>query len=102
MAIAEAMVLGTPVVASRVGGVPYMIKDQCTGLLYETGDIPGLVVCLRSLLDNPHWRASIGRRAQTFARITYAPERVAAATVDVYRQLINEADSKRHSENECS
>ena len=88
MAIAEAMVLGTPVIASRVGGVPHMIEDRCTGLLYEAGDLPGLVRCLRFLLADPPWRDILGRQAQTHARGTYDPERIAADTVEVYRQLL--------------
>jgi rhamnosyl/mannosyltransferase len=83
------MVLGKPVVASRVGGVPYMIEDRYTGLLYEPGDIPELANCLRSLLDDAQWRASIGQRARALARSTYAPDQIAAATVDVYRQLLH-------------
>ena len=88
MVIAEAMVLGTPVVATNIGGVPYMIKHDHTGLLFSVGDIDALVHNLVRLLDNTELRSNISRQAQAEARIKYAPDRVAAATINVYRELL--------------
>jgi glycosyltransferase involved in cell wall biosynthesis len=88
MVIAEAMAIGIPVVATRVGGVGDMITHGETGLLYECGDVSGLIDCLRGLLREPAARAQLGDRARRLARTTYAPEHVADATVLAYSALL--------------
>jgi glycosyltransferase involved in cell wall biosynthesis len=88
MVIAEAMAIGIPVVASRVGGVGDMIAHGTTGLLYDCGDVPALVRCLRSLLLDPTARARLGDSARAKARATYAPERVGDALVQAYSTLL--------------
>ena len=41
--VGEAMLLGVPVISSNVGGVPSMITDRSDGLLFEKGDVNGLI-----------------------------------------------------------
>ena len=60
VAILEAMALGTPVVATAVGGVPAVVQDGVTGLLVEAGDAPGLAQAVDRLLGD---RALAGRVA---------------------------------------
>ncbi|HEY3673393.1 MAG TPA: glycosyltransferase family 4 protein [Acidimicrobiia bacterium] len=49
----EAMAAGTPVVATRVGGVPEIVDDEVTGLLVGPADTDALVRALRRLHDDP-------------------------------------------------
>ncbi|MFB6077872.1 MAG: glycosyltransferase, partial [Halarchaeum sp.] len=51
--IYEAMAAGTPVVASRVGGIPEMVVDGETGVLVDPHDPAGLAATLDDLLDRP-------------------------------------------------
>lgn len=90
MVIAEAMAAGVPVVATRVGGIPDMIRHGETGLLYPVGDIPELAHCLRRLLLEPDLQARLAQQAQEFARATYSPSRVAKATVAAYEQMLRQ------------
>jgi glycosyltransferase involved in cell wall biosynthesis len=48
----EAMACGRPVVASRIGGLPWVVEDGATGLLFEPGDAAGLAGQLARLLDD--------------------------------------------------
>ncbi|MBD3182825.1 glycosyltransferase [Candidatus Poribacteria bacterium] len=89
MVIAEAMVLGTPVIATNVGGIPYMIENMRTGILYQPGDITGLAKHIRELLSNTDLWSDISKKAQLEARNKYSPENVADMTVNVYRKLLN-------------
>lgn len=89
MTIAEAMAVGVPVVATRVGGVSDMVKHGETGLLCEAGNMRGLTSCMRQLLEDPSLGIRLGDHAREFAQENYLPERIAAATVAAYRQLLN-------------
>lgn len=44
----EAIGRGIPVIAARSGGIPEMIKDRCSGFLYDSDDLHGLIHLLRS------------------------------------------------------
>jgi glycosyltransferase involved in cell wall biosynthesis len=48
----EAMASGRPIVASRIGGLPYTVADGATGLLCEPGDVPDLVSKLEMVLTD--------------------------------------------------
>lgn len=56
----EAMAAGRPVVASRLGGLPFTIPDGATGLLFEPGDALDLAAKLTRLLNNIGLRHTLG------------------------------------------
>jgi glycosyltransferase involved in cell wall biosynthesis len=56
----EAGVFGLPVIATRVGGVPEIIRDNQDGILVAAGDIVQLAEAMRVLLDAPDGGAVLG------------------------------------------
>jgi len=70
MIIPEAMAAGTPVIATRGGGIPEIIEDGVNGLLVERGDVEDLGAAMLYLLRNPDRRRVMGeaarRRAEDF------------------------------------
>ena len=56
----EAMASGIPVVASRIGGLPFTVVDGVTGLLAEPGDPADLARQIAKLLDDPPLRRQMG------------------------------------------
>lgn len=60
----EAMAAGMPVITTRVGGIPDIIKEGETGYLLEPDDYDGLCDRLRSLIDSPDLRHEMGRKAR--------------------------------------
>jgi glycosyltransferase involved in cell wall biosynthesis len=56
----EAMGVGRPVVASRIGGLPFTVADGATGLLCEPGDPQDLARKFEALLDDPALRERMG------------------------------------------
>jgi len=58
--ILEAMLLGKPVVASRVTGSQELVVAGETGLMYEYGDVAALAGCLRALIPDAEKRSSMG------------------------------------------
>lgn len=56
----EAMGCGRPVVASRLGGLSWVVDDEITGLLFEPGNVDDLTSKLRRLLDDADLRQRMG------------------------------------------
>ena len=90
---AEAMAAGVPVVATRVGGTPDLLKQSQLGILYEVGDVAGLVSALERLLAGPEYAHDLARAAQTEARKRFLPNNVAADTVVIYRSLLQSSST---------
>jgi glycosyltransferase involved in cell wall biosynthesis len=56
----EAMAVGRPVIASRLGGLPYTVAEGATGLLCEPGDAEDLARKIETLLDDADLRQRLG------------------------------------------
>jgi glycosyltransferase involved in cell wall biosynthesis len=56
----EAMGVGRPVIAGRLGGLPYTVADGSTGLLFEPGDAGDLARKIETLLDDRELRRRLG------------------------------------------
>ena len=69
--LVEAMALGRPVVATRVGGIPAVVLDGETGRLVAPDDPPALAGAVTELLKDPGVRRRMGeagrRRADEFS-----------------------------------
>ncbi len=78
----EAMLRGTPVVATRVDGTPDVVRDGDTGYLVEPGDADGLASALRRVLRDP----DVDRMGER-ARARVAASVSTAAYVDGHRRL---------------
>jgi len=65
--ISEAMACGIPVIAARVGGIPYMVRDGETGFLIDPGDPTALADRLCDLLGDLELRQRFGKAAKTIA-----------------------------------
>jgi glycosyltransferase involved in cell wall biosynthesis len=68
MALLEAMAMSKPVVATRVGGIPDVVRDEANGLLVAPGDPPALAAALRRLLTEPALRDELGQQALATVR----------------------------------
>jgi glycosyltransferase involved in cell wall biosynthesis len=60
MVAVEAMAMNIPVVAAKVGGLPEVVENEKTGLLFETGNVIQLASALRDLIANPQRRKKMG------------------------------------------
>jgi glycosyltransferase involved in cell wall biosynthesis len=88
MCIGEAMAAGLPVVACRISGIPFMVKEQQSGLLYTKGDLAGLANSLRVLIQDHTRRETMGQQGREIAEKRWRPERIAMETLNVYRELL--------------
>jgi glycosyltransferase involved in cell wall biosynthesis len=56
----EAMAASSPLIASRIGGLPFIVAEGTTGLLFEPGDADDLASQIQVLLDDPGRRVQMG------------------------------------------
>jgi glycosyltransferase involved in cell wall biosynthesis len=84
LGLLEAMASGTPVVASRVGGVPEIVNDGQTGYLVDPGDTAGLRDRLSALLGNPRLARHIGDNARDLVVERFTWDGVAQRCLDCY------------------
>jgi D-inositol-3-phosphate glycosyltransferase len=87
MVALEAMACGTPVVASDVGGLAYLVKDGETGFTVPVGDASALAERLERLLVDQALLAKLGAQAQEYA-CEYAWENIVARLRGVYTELL--------------
>lgn len=70
----EAMACGKPVIGSNVGGVPDVIANGETGLLFESQNDADLAEKMKTLLDDPELRARFGRSGLRRSKELFSPE----------------------------
>lgn len=87
MVALEAMACGTPVIASQVGGLAYLVQDGLTGYTIPDNDPDILCEKLSGLLSDPDLHRQMGLCAAEYAR-DYAWERIAGQIVDIYKELV--------------
>jgi glycosyltransferase involved in cell wall biosynthesis len=84
----EAMACGVPVVGSDCGEIPHVIGDA--GLIFSENDVVGLRECLAGLVRDVNLRADLARRGRERVLARFTQARIAAQTVEVYRELVGQ------------
>ncbi len=87
MVALEAMACGTPVVASQVGGLAYLVQDGVTGFTVPVDEPVELARKLTSLLVDADLRSRLGRQAEQVAQ-DYAWEKIARRLILAYEALL--------------
>lgn len=67
VSVLEAAAFGLPVVATSVGGIPYLLRDGETALLTPAGDAPAMAAAVRRLLDSPQLAAALSANGRRLA-----------------------------------
>ena len=71
MSILEAMSYSVPVVSTKVGGIPELVRDGETGFLVEPGDLDALYRKLKCLIQDKELREKFGEKARQFVAAKY-------------------------------
>jgi D-inositol-3-phosphate glycosyltransferase len=88
MVALEAMACGTPVIASEVGGLAYLVRDGETGFTIPDQEPEALCEKISWLLSDHQLHATMSQRAVEYAQ-DYAWEKISEQIVDVYQELVS-------------
>ncbi len=95
MVIAEAMAVGRPVVAARVGGIPDLVNDGVTGLLCPPEDPEALAKALVVILTDGSRRAALGLAARATACARFDRDAVAGEHARIYFSIAGAGSGAR-------
>jgi glycosyltransferase involved in cell wall biosynthesis len=86
--LAEAMCMGVPCVASATGGIPSMVSDGQTGLLFDIQDQDQFCSQVCRVLDDPGLGRRLGAAAMETARRRHDPATIADTLVKIYQTVV--------------
>jgi len=84
----EAMATETPIIASNIGGIPYIVTDGSTGYLVDFGDYKKMAEYIIKLLSSKKLRRTMGLAGREAAR-QYQPKEIAMAHLQMYQRIFN-------------
>lgn len=87
--VGEAQMLGTPVVAAYVGGIPSMVTHNETGLLYRFEEPEQLAAHIMMLFEDKDLCQKLSEAGRSAAATRHNPERNAEALLEIYESLKN-------------
>ncbi len=88
MVALEAMACGTPVVASQVGGLAFLVQDGVNGYVVPGGDPVALSERLSQLISSPELRRQLGQQAAAYA-LDYSWENITARILELYQEMVS-------------
>ena len=91
----EAMACEVPVIATRVGGIPEVVRDGVDGFLYDVGDVQAMADGCLSILGNPKVRDGLGKAAREHATRDFCASKIVLQYEDLYTRTIKEVQSGR-------
>jgi glycosyltransferase involved in cell wall biosynthesis len=83
----EAAACGRPAISTDIDGVPEVVLDGETGLLFPVGDVPALAEAVMALLGDEDRRREMGQRARLLAQERFDARRWAQRLYSVYAQV---------------
>ena len=94
LVVREALHAGLPVIASRVGGIPEIVEENVTGLLFTPGDVNDIADKLQQVIDQPHLIDELTANIKPVRSI----EDDARDHMELYRDLLQETTEEDHVE----
>lgn len=86
--ILESYALGKPVVAADIGGIPEIVKDRKTGLLFKPGDLEDCKEKILWLWNNPKLIELMAKNAKKYAEAKFNPERHYEQLMKIYKRAL--------------
>ena len=88
LVVAEALYKKTPVVASKVGGIPFQVIDGVTGFLHEPNNIKGFAESILKLLSDEKLRDELGENGHEHITKNFLITRLMLDWLDLFEQYL--------------
>lgn len=85
LVILEAMALGIPVIASKIGGIPDLVIDNKTGYLFKPRDVQDLAAKILKLAKNPNLSEKMGNYSKEIYYSKYQPKTHYYKLMNIYK-----------------
>ena len=86
--LCEAQYLGVPVLATYVGGIPSLVEDGHTGILFPANDPYTLAGHLQVIHNNRQFSENLGNAARQIAIDRHNPDSIGASLLNIYREIL--------------
>jgi len=83
----EAFMACKPIVAARLGGLPYIVEEGKSGLLFEAGNAGELAQRIQSLVDQPAEAVRMGECGRRLTETKYGPEQAYSNLMKIFSQV---------------
>jgi glycosyltransferase involved in cell wall biosynthesis len=94
IAVLEPLAAGVPVIGSRVGGLPELVRDGIDGLLVPPGDIGALAEALTTLANDPEAAARMGAAGRIRVSTEFTPATHLERLLAIYRRALGETNEE--------
>jgi len=88
----EAIAAGTPVVASRIGGLAEILDHESTALLFSPGNVQQIAACMERFLAEPQFARRLAALAQDRLMPRFTAEKMVECYVKLYRDAVAEGN----------
>ncbi len=88
-----------PTIASRVGGVPYLIDHGANGLLFEAGNADALASHMVTLASDPALRNRLGKNLYQKARQMYSLDATVNRQIEIYQAVLRRHSHSKQNKN---
>lgn len=86
VSVIESFALGIPVIGANIGGIPELVKDNETGLVFKPEDATDLCEKVKYMIDNPDKALRMGQNARRFVEQELNAERYYQKLMEIYSQ----------------
>ena len=97
--VCEAMIVGTPVIASYAGGTGSLLENGKDGLLIQDGDPYAFAGAIVEIKNHFNKAKEFGRNAHERAKKRHAPQRVVLQLIRAYKEVLDDFKLKHHIAN---
>lgn len=88
--LCEAQIMGAPVLATYVGGIPSMVKDGLTGIVFPANAPYTLATLMKRIATDRDLAESLSKEARKDALLRHNPEQIRHTLVEIYSRIIDE------------
>ena len=88
--LCEAQVIGVPVLATFVGGIPTLVKDGETGLLFPANDPYTLASLISDVVSDRTLAMELSQKGRAQALDRHNPEKIGETLLNIYKQIIDD------------